>query len=460
MSEAQLKAEIIELRRLLQESELTLSAIRNGEVDALVIRGKEVYTLEGADHPYRVLVEAMQQGAVTLSGDGAVIYCNTGFAQMVGRPAEKIIGVNIESLFSSADHAVLSQHLLAAPSLMKQAELTLCADDGTRLPVVVSFNVLPLKDVTALCLIITDLTEHRHNQHLQDTDRRKDEFLAMLAHELRNPLAPIANAAHMLCLWNKGTNQEVSLACDVVERQVRQMTRIVDDLLDVSRITRGKVKLQEVPLDVSAIISAAVETSRPLIESRRHKLNVTLASEPLKVKADLTRMAQVLTNLLNNAAKYTEEGGEIWLRFERDGSHVKISVKDNGVGMPADMIPTVFDLFTQADRTIDRSQGGLGIGLTLVRSLVELHGGRVAALSEGLGRGSEFIIRLPLIRVSKQTSPGQTAEAKQECDVISKRILVVDDNADSAMTLAMMLIDPCIDKYLTHREAGWIVMTG
>ena len=182
-----LHAENIELRRQLEEAESTLAAIRNGEVDALVVGGNQIYTLEGADHPYRVLVEAMQQGAVTLSPGGAVIYCNTGFAQMVGRPAERIIGVPIESLFPPASHAILAGQL-AETAAARQTELTLKADDGTWLPVLVSFNRLPLDGVMAVCLVITDLTEHKHNRQLQDTDRRKDEFLAMLAHELRNPL--------------------------------------------------------------------------------------------------------------------------------------------------------------------------------------------------------------------------------------------------------------------------------
>ncbi|HEX4144680.1 MAG TPA: ATP-binding protein [Pirellulales bacterium] len=415
-----------------------MTAIRNGEVDALVIGGKEIYTLEGADHPYRVLVEAMQQGAVTLSPGGAVIYCNTGFAEMMMRPAEKIIGASIESLFATSAHSILARQL-SGTGTARQTELTLKADDGTWLPVLVSFTRLPLDDVMAVCLVITDLTEQKHNLQLQDTDRRKDEFLAMLAHELRNPLAPIANAAQMLCLWNKGADKEVQSACDVVARQVRQMTRIVDDLLDISRITRGKIKLQKTAVDVSSVISAAVETSRPLIESRQHKLNITVASGALRINADITRMAQAVTNLLNNAAKYTEEGGEIWLSVDRDGSDATITVRDNGVGIPVELLPSVFDLFTQADRTIDRSQGGLGIGLTLVRSLVELHQGSVSASSDGPGKGSKFVVRVPLIAASERYDHENSGEINGAAATFPQRVLVVDDNVDSATTLALML---------------------
>ena len=179
------------------------------------------------------------------------------------------------------------------------------------------------------------------------------------------------------------------------------MTRIVDDLLDISRITQGKINLQKTTVEVSSIISAAVETSRPLIESRKHKLTIAMASEALRIDADITRMAQVVTNLLNNAAKYTEEGGEIWLGVDRDGSDATITVRDNGVGIPGELLPSVFDLFTQGDRTIDRAQGGLGIGLTLVHSLVKLHRGSVSAVSEGLGHGSKFVVRIPLVSASQ-----------------------------------------------------------
>lgn len=435
----QLRAEIEELRQRLDESESTLSAIRNGEVDALVIGGKEIYTLEGADHPYRVLVEAMQQGAVTLSPAGAIVYCNTGFSNMLRRPAEKVIGTPIQSLFGALDLPELTRRL-SEPHTGKQSELTLRTDDGGSLPVVVSFNLLPLAEMSAVCLVFTDLTEHKHNLELRDTDRRKDEFLAMLAHELRNPLAPISNAAMILGLRNQGANEEVRWACDVIERQVRQMTRIVDDLLDVSRITRGKITLQKTLVDISSIISAAVETSRPLIESRKHRLNITLPSEPLEVQVDVTRMAQVVTNLLNNAAKYTEEGGQIRISADRDGDEAVITVRDNGVGVSPDLLPKIFELFTQADRTIDRSQGGLGIGLTLVRSLVELHGGSVSAFSDGLGQGSQFVVRLPLILNARNNEHGTlSARTNGAAKTKPQRILVVDDNIDSAQTLASML---------------------
>ena len=231
---------------------------------------------------------------------------------------------------------------------------------------------------------------------LQEQDDRKTEFLAMLAHELRNPLAPIRNAVQILrqAVDDAAGRQWAS---EVIERQVRQLVRLVDDLLDVSRITRGKVKLKTEPLAAAAAVASAVETSRPLIDARKHQLSVTLPTEPLWVTADPARLAQVLANLLNNAAKYTEEGGRIELAVERDGGDAVFRVRDTGVGIAAEMLPRVFDLFTQVDHSLDRSEGGLGIGLTLVNRLVEMHGGTVGAYSAGPGRGSEFVVRLPAL---------------------------------------------------------------
>ncbi len=438
MSNNHTAPELQELRFRLEEAEATLSAIRNGEVDAVVVDGNKIYTLVGADHPYRVLVEAMQQGAVTLNHDGTIIYSNDGFANMVRLPAEKIIGLPIKQFFLDGERPHLERGLDGS-SHAKQIELTLQDCDGTQRPVVVTFNLLPLEQHHAMCLIITDLTEHKQNQQLQDSDRRKDEFLAMLAHELRNPLAPIANAAHLLNLSNQGADETVKWSCEIIERQVKQLTRIVDDLLDVSRITRGKINLHKAPLEAAAILQAAVETSRPLIESRRHKLHLELPSQKLRVNADLTRMAQVLTNLLNNAAKYTEEGGQIWLTLQQEHHQAVISVRDNGSGIAPELQPSVFDLFTQADRTIDRAQGGLGIGLTLVHRLVELHGGSVSVFSRGIGQGSTFTVRLPLFQEPLPQPLPSFPLLDGEPPPAAKRVLVVDDNIDAARSLAMML---------------------
>ncbi|WP_438021853.1 GAF domain-containing protein [Sorangium sp. So ce233] len=272
---------------------------------------------------------------------------------------------------------------------------------------------------------------------LRDQDRRKDEFLATLAHELRNPLAPIRTGLEILHV--AGSGEQARKILDMMERQVGHMVRMVDDLLDVSRITRGKVELRRERVDLRSVLNGALETSRPLIEAAAHELAVRLPAEPLLLDADPTRLAQVFANLLNNAAKYTPGGGVIRLAAQREGAGVVVRVVDNGVGIPADMLPKVFDMFTQVVRSIDRAQGGLGIGLTLVRRLVELHGGTVHAESEGPGHGSTFTVRLPLAAAeepaSRHSSPGPAGRDA----AAALRILVVDDNVDGAESLALLL---------------------
>ena len=274
---------------------------------------------------------------------------------------------------------------------------------------------------------------------LKDSDRRKDEFLAMLAHELRNPLAPIRNAVQILRA--KGPPEpELQWAREVIDRQVQQMTRLVDDLLDVSRITKGKIELRKERVDLAAVVNSAVEASSPLIQKWGHELTVTIPPEPIYLEADLTRLSQVLMNLLNNAAKYTNQGGRIWLTAERQSDKVLIRVKDTGIGIPAEMLPRIFGMFTQVDRSLERSQGGLGIGLTLVQRLVEMHGGTVEAQSAGPGRGSEFVLRFPVAaevtegKLQEKAGYGQKSAIPFTC-----RILVVDDNEDSADSIAILL---------------------
>ena len=276
---------------------------------------------------------------------------------------------------------------------------------------------------------------------LREADRRKDEFLAMLAHELRNPLAPILNAVQLLRLLGL-RGPRLDGARDMIERQVSHLVRLVDDLLDVSRVSRGKIQLQKGPLDLRAVVRLAVETSRPLIEARRHRLAMSSPSEPVPVDGDATRLAQVVSNLLNNAAKYTDEGGRIDLAVERagegDGAEAVLRVRDSGRGIDPAALANLFELFYQVDRNLDRSEGGLGIGLSLVKSLVEMHGGRVEAHSEGRGKGSEFVVRLPRLpdepTASRPDAPPDVAGAEPR-----KRILIVDDNLDSAESMAMLL---------------------
>lgn len=289
----------------------------------------------------------------------------------------------------------------------------------------------------AVACFYYDTTElRRAEQELREADQRKDEFLATLAHELRNPLAPIRNSLHILRLANGGSAGADRLH-DMLERQVSHMVRLVDDLMEVSRITRGKFELRKEPIELAGVVQNAVETSRPLMHAASQELSVSLPDEVLVLEVDGMRLAQVLANLLNNASKYTGEGGHVWLGAHREGADVVISVRDTGAGIPAAMLPRVFDLFTQADHTYHRAQGGLGIGLTLVRSIVTMHGGTVEARSEGPGMGSEFVVRLPLMSADHrlQAVAGPAAEKTLKL----RRILVVDDNRDSADSLEMVL---------------------
>ncbi|HYV06050.1 MAG TPA: ATP-binding protein, partial [Blastocatellia bacterium] len=274
---------------------------------------------------------------------------------------------------------------------------------------------------------------------LKEADQRKDEFLAMLAHELRNPLAPIRNAVHIFRRVGP-PSPELQWANDVIDRQVHQMTRLVDDLLDVSRITRGKIELRKERVELSSIVSSAVEASRPLIEKSHHELTITLPAHAVPLDVDPTRLAQVLSNLLNNAAKYSDQPGRIWLTAEQRGGKIEIRVKDTGVGIAAEVLPRVFDMFTQGDRSLERAEGGLGIGLTLVHRLITMHGGTVEARSEGPGKGSEFIVSLPVARAIADHLPEERRGAdEQELQPVPRRILVVDDNVDSAESLVLLL---------------------
>jgi signal transduction histidine kinase len=271
---------------------------------------------------------------------------------------------------------------------------------------------------------------------LKQLDQRKDEFIAMLAHELRNPLAPILNAASVL-RFMRLDNPLLSQVQAILERQARQMSRLVDDLLDVSRVTTGKVHLRKERVELRTMVERSAETMNSLLGERNHELTIQFPREPVWVDADPVRMEQVFTNLLNNAAKYTEPGGHIWVSGEREGDEVVVRVKDTGVGMCPEILPFVFDIFSQGHRALDRSDGGLGIGLAITRSLVQMHGGSIEARSEGQGRGSEFVVRLP---VASPPDRPQTAELRSEAPGRRPfRVLVVDDNRDAAESLAMLL---------------------
>ena len=321
-------------------------------------------------------------------------------------------------------------------------EIVIEHPDGKRLTALA--HASPVHNETGQLLgavnVLVDISDRKLAEDaLKEADRSKNEFLATLAHELRNPLAPIRAAVKILQLKSKPTS-ELKSALEVIERQTRQMTRLIDDLLDIARITSNKMELRRERIELSAVLDAAVETSRPLIEQRGQKLIVKAPPAPIHVDGNMVRLAQVISNLLNNAAKYTERGGRIWLTAARKGNEAIIKVRDTGMGISPEMLPQIFEMFTQAERTINGSAGGLGIGLTLVKRLVEMHGGAITAYSDGRGKGSKFIVRVPLAS-SHLAQPGIRAKRKERKTKTGRpiRILVVDDNQDSADSLGLLL---------------------
>ena len=392
-----------ELRRRLEEAEDTIRALRSGEADALLVASdrEQVFTLESADKPYWLMVGQMPDPAAILTADGVVLSCNQGFANLVGRePVRALAGESMLSFV--ADHVRPDVEALLRSGLARdtQGDVPLSRPDGA--PLTAHFGIRSLREgAFGFCLLVVDLTTQQHYQELKrtqaalrDADRRKDEFMATLAHELRQPLAPMRNAVEILktCATNA---DDLEWARGVLDRQVRLMTRLLEDLLDISRLSRQGVELRLEPVELGAVIEAAVETSRPFIDDAGLKLTQSLPG-PVRLTADPVRLAQVLTNILNNAARYTEAGGSIHLRAEREDGGVAVSVRDTGVGIDPEMLPSIFEIYSQANPAFTRSRGGLGIGLSLARGLVELHGGTIEAKSEGRGRGSEFIVRLPI----------------------------------------------------------------
>jgi len=568
--------EIERLRLRLEEAEAVVEAIRKGMVDAVVVHSPSaemVYTLEGAERPYRLLVEAMQQAVAVLNSKGVVLYCNLCFAELFKMSVQNITGCAIDSFAAEAD-AMLSDILknVENKSDHKATATLLRRQDGTTFPAALTASVLPGE---RFCFLISDLTQQQHydemivskaaladseiryrrlfesakdgllildkesgkindanpfmsellgysREHflgkelweigifsdkaanetavrtlqdkgyiryehlpletsrglrveveiiasayregrhkviqcnirditersrlekktheqasaLTDLDHRKNEFLAMLSHELRNPLAAITNALQMFSL-QKHEDPLQSQARTIIKRQIGQLIRLVDDLMEVSRITSGRIHLQKEQTELNSIVERAVETARSLIDQHRHELTVSLSPQAIWLHADPSRLEQVVVNLLINAAKYTAEGGKIAITAERQGDGAVLRVRDSGVGIAPELLPRIFDLFTQSHRTLDRSQGGLGIGLSLVQRLTEMHGGRVE-VSSVLGQGSEFAVHLPVI-LNPAAQPQLQVQVPDAPMGLSLRVLVVEDNKDVARLLELLL---------------------
>jgi signal transduction histidine kinase len=397
--EEQLRRENALLRQRLEQAEETLRALSAGEVDAVMVEPDRVLTLELPDNSYRLLVEQMAYPAATLTPDGKIIYANRRFADLVSRPLRSLPGTAFLSLVIPASRPALDTLLRDGCAGEAHADITVQREDGTTSNIYLGARTLK-EGAFGECLVVMDLTTQRHYEDLRRAtealklaDRRKDEFVATLAHELRNPLAPIRNAVQVLKTPGLGESEQ-QWGRDVIDRQVNVLARLLEDLLDVSRISLHRLTLRREPTALAAVVEAALETSRPVIDASGHTLTVDVP-KGVMLSADPVRLAQVLSNLLTNAAKYTEQGGHIRLAAKVDGDKLTISVSDSGIGISPEMLPHIFEMFSQAKPALARAQGGLGIGLALVRGLVELHGGTIDAKSAGVSEGSEFLVRLP-----------------------------------------------------------------
>jgi signal transduction histidine kinase/CheY-like chemotaxis protein len=421
------------LRARLDEAEDTLRAIRRGEIDALVVEGpagSRIYTVQSADEPYRMLVEDMHEGAVVLTSRGEILYANKRFAALAGEPLESVVGSCFERFLRPSDRGEFAS-LIRSGSGWRRCSL-LSSGSG-EFDVRLSLSVTSPASGAHLNLVVTDLTElqkaNSGRESAERATRTKDEFLTLLAHELRTPLGAISNCSQ--ALERTGVATDRAALHEIIARQVRHVSRLIDDLLDVERVVAGKIRLDRRPLEIAAAVRRAVAmcAGDPAAD-----LRFSVSTEALWVAADASRIQQVLTNVVGNAMKYTPAGGRISVTVCADGGDAVITVEDTGLGISPTLLPFVFDLYVQDDRTAEHARGGLGIGLALVRRLVELHGGTVSAASGGEGSGSTITVRLKQI-ASVVSSPSALSPARVE----SRRVLVIEDNAESRELLGRVL---------------------
>jgi signal transduction histidine kinase/CheY-like chemotaxis protein len=434
-SKAHLNLEALEAR--LKEAEETLRAIRAGEIDALIVQGPagdRLYTLRNADYPYRTLVEQMQDGAAILTLSGHVLYCNQSFARLVSTPLQNVIGGPVGRYFAG-DARWLLDTLLAAGCGKRRTQLI--AADGRTIDVLLSLTSAATDEVERRSLIVTDLTELSDAQigreRAQQQSHAKDEFMAMLAHELRNPLSAISAALEVLQAGSSKEEGPRERARTIIARQTRHLSRLVDDLLEVARVISGKVSLAGAPLELADTVHRCIVQLEQRVEDRR--IELAIDGGPHWINGDPVRIEQILTNVLSNAIKYSGTGGMIRVQVVAEDGETVVSVIDDGLGISPDLLPQIFEPFVQGERTLDRSQGGLGVGLTLVRRLVEMHSGSVKAFSDGPGQGSTFIIRLPSIAPPRAEALSPAEHPKPA----PRRVLLIEDNRDARETFRMML---------------------
>jgi PAS domain S-box-containing protein len=403
-----------------------------------------VESLMQGEQRFRLLVEQVKDYAIfMLDPNGFVVSWNAGAQRIKGYTADEIVGKHFSTFYSSED--VKSGK--PARELQIAREQGSVEDEGWRVKkdrsmfwanVVITAIYDDDRELIGFAKVTRDLTERRKVEALEAADRQKNEFLAMLAHELRNPLAPISNGLQILKLQRVDA-ATVQQTTEMMERQVLHLVHMVDDLLDVSRVITGKLTFHKQPVEIAAVIQLAIEESRSAVDARGHELMLSVPARPIIVDADLNRLAQVIANLVENAAKYTDEPNQIWLSVERLADEAVIRIRDVGIGIAAEILPTIFDLFVQADNSLARPRGGLGIGLNLAKRIMELHGGSVQASSAGLGQGSEFTVHMPISKSGVASTSAKPVLSSKFVDMKKRRILVVDDNVDAAVTTAALL---------------------
>ena len=398
--------------------------------------------LHAAERQLQIVTDSMSAPVTRCSRDLRYLWVGKHYAEWLGKAPEGIIGRPIEEVIGAPAMAAIRPYIdevLQGREVRYEERVHLKGLGPRWISAVYTPTFDALGQTDGWVAVVIDIDQRKRiEEALKQADQRKDEFLATLAHELRNPLAPMRNSVEVM--KRAAANHELVIqARDTIDRQMAQMERLVEDLLDVSRITHNRLELRKQRVELEKIIHQAVEACRPLIECSEHDIDVIVPPQPIVLDADPARLAQVFGNLINNSCKYTEPKGRIVVSVVREGSDVLVSVKDNGIGIPTEMLPRVFETFIQVDQTLERAHGGLGIGLTLVKQIVEMHGGDVLAKSDGLGKGSEFLVRLPIL-VDQPADPEPAPDLSSiSKTTTSRRILIVDDNQDSADSLAMFL---------------------
>ena len=436
----------------LREAPEALEAVGAGELDAVLgdePKGQQVHTLEGPDKPFRIFVEHMQDGAVTIDLQGSIVYANRYFAQMVDVPLADLLGASLERFIAPVALDTYRTHLREAAARPVQCDCALRSADGDPLPAQLAIAALPSLDEPMYGLVFTDLRERERAKELQVAHTRaladsaaRDQFLAVVSHELRTPLHAIMGWVQMLT-ESAGGDSTLTKGLSVIERNARAQAQLIDDLLDVSRIIAGKLRLDVERVDIKDIADAALGSVRPAAEAKDIAIKVGGSIPNAPLNADPQRLGQIIWNLLSNAVKYTQRGGTVALQLSTVDDQLQIEVIDNGRGIAPEFLPHVWSRFSQADSSFSRSSGGLGLGLSIVKHLTEMHGGTVSAHSDGLNRGSRFTVCLPLAKAAKPDLDSKAYEAKKpEEDATTLRdlkVLLVEDEADGRELLSLLL---------------------